>query len=287
MTKDTDAAQYIPTDLPPYHDHDGLLSFLALAAKNDLPTLIIGETGTGKTTAVRTLAGKAGKPYRRVNLNGGTTADELIGRILLNKDGTIWADGILTDAVRKGYWIVLDEINAAGADVLFALHSLLDDDKMLVLAENDGEIVRPHSEFRLFATMNPSGDYAGTREMSKALMSRFPLVLTASYPKQNEEVKIIMERTELAEDIATGLVKIAAEARGAHRNATLDFPFSTRDLLYTAAVAKHLGGGIKNARIAVQACVLGKCSREDALVIVDLMDLHLPDGSTTGTTKTK
>lgn len=278
MPKDTnEAEQYIPHDLPPYHDHDGLLSFLALSAKDNLPALIIGETGTGKTTAVRTLAGKATKPYRRVNLNGGTTADELVGRILLNKEGTYWADGILTDAIRKGYWIILDEINAAGADVLFALHSLLDDDRMLVLAEHDGEIVRPHEEFRLFATMNPSGDYAGTREMSKALMSRFPLVLTANYPKEAEEVDILVERTKVKKDVAMALVKVAGSARDAHRKATLDFPFSTRDLLNAALITVSLGGGIRQARIAMSVCVFGKCSREDALALSDLMELHLPE----------
>lgn len=268
---------YIPKNLPAYHDHDGLMSFLALSAKENLPALIVGETGTGKTTAVRTLAGKAGKPYRRVNLNGGTTADELIGRTLINKEGTYWAEGILVDAMRNGHWIVVDEINAAGPDVLFCLHSLLDDDRMIVLLEKDNEIVRPHEDFRLFATMNPSGDYAGTRDMSKALMSRFPLVLKASYPKEKDEVAIITERTGISEPIAIALVKIAGDARTSHRDAKMDFPFSTRDLLNVATIAKLLGGDVRQARTAISACILEKCSREDALAIVDVMDLHLPD----------
>lgn len=272
MTED-----FIPKDLPPYHDHDGLMGFLALAAKENLPVLISGETGTGKTTAVRTLAGKAKKPYRRVNLNGGTTADELIGRILLNKEGTFWQDGILTEALRKGYWIVIDEINAAGADVLFTLHSLLDDDKMIVLAENGGEIVRPHEEFRLFATMNPSGDYAGTKEMSKALVSRFPLVLTASYPSEGEEVDIVCERTKLDRHIAQSLVKIANDTRDAHKAGKMEFPFSTRDVLHVAKITDTLGGTSIKARIAMNACIFGKCSREDTVVLTDVMDLHLPD----------
>ena len=275
MPQDTE--KYIPKDLPAYHDHDGLMAFLALGAKSDMPVLIIGETGTGKTSAVRALAGKANKPYRRVNLNGGTTADELVGRILLNKEGTFWADGILTEAMRKGMWIVLDEINAAGADVLFALHSLLDDDRMLVLAENDGEIVRPHEDFRLFATMNPSGDYAGTREMSKALMSRFPLVLTASYPKEREEVDILVERTDIDSSIALALVKVANDCRSAHKQGKMDFPFSTRDLLYISKVAKLLGGKTSDTRKAIRACLLGKCSNEDAMAIVDMVDLQLPE----------
>lgn len=275
---DKDAAQYIPKNLPAYHDHDGLMAFLALGARENLPVLIIGETGTGKTTAVRTLAEKTKMPYRRVNLNGGTTADELVGRILLNKEGTFWADGILTEAMRKGFWIVLDEINAAGADVLFALHSLLDDDRMLVLAENDGEIVRPHDDFRLFATMNPSGDYAGTREVSKALMSRFPLVLTASYPKEKEEVDIIVERTSLDRDTAQALVKIANDCRAAYKDGKMDFPFSTRDLLHVGKIAGAIGGKKADTRKALRASVISKCSREDAMALADIIDLHLPEG---------
>jgi len=268
--------QYIPKNLPPYHDHDGLLSLIALGARENLPALIIGETGTGKTTAVRTLAGMVNAPYRRVNLNGGTTADELVGRILLNKEGTYWADGVLTDAVRKGFWIVLDEINAAGADVLFALHSLLDDDRMLVLSENDGEIVRPHPAFRLFATMNPSGDYVGTREVSKALMSRFPLVLSANYPSEAEEVKIAVERTGITNDIASALVRIAGSARTSYKDGKLDFPFSTRDILNIGYITSALGGKSSDARKAIRACIIGKCSNEDAVVLVDLIDLELP-----------
>lgn len=271
-----ESEQYIPKDLPAYHDHDNLLSYLALAAKDNLPTLIIGPTGSGKTTAVRKLAEKASRPYRRANLNGGTTADDLVGRTLLNEKGTYWVDGILIDAMRKGHWMVIDELNAAGPDVLFALHSLLDDDQMIVLLENNNEVVRPHEDFRLFATMNPSGDYAGTREMSKALISRFPLVLTANYPKEAEEVVILTERTGIKEDIATALVKIATDSRDAHKKATMDFPFSTRDLLNTAKIAESLGGTVKNARVAISCCILGKCSFEDSTVIVDLMEIHLP-----------
>lgn len=280
-----DDKQYIPKDLPAYHDHDGMMSLLALAARDNHPVLIIGETGTGKTSAVRTLAGKAQKPYRRVNLNGGSTADELVGRILLNKEGTFFQDGILTDAIRKGYWVVLDEINAAGADVLFALHSLLDDDRMLVLSENDGEIVRPHEDFRLFATMNPSGDYAGTREVSKALMSRFPLVLTASYPKEKEEIEIIVERTGLDSDIASSLVKLANDCRTSYKDGKMDFPFSTRDLLHVSTIAQSLGGAVGGTRKAFRACILGKCSREDAIMLVDMVDLYLPEMSATNKKK--
>lgn len=280
LAQGVEAEAYIPHEALPYHDHDGMLGMLMLSAAQDLPALIIGETGTGKTSAVRYLAKENGVAFRRVNLNGGTTADELVGRILLNKEGTYWIDGVLTDAMRKGHWIILDEINAAGADVLFCLHSLLDDDRMLVLTENGGEVVRPHAGFRLFATANPSGEYAGTRELNKALLSRFPLVLTAGFPQVARELALVAERTDLKPDLAETLVKVADAARAAHKESKLDMVFSTRDVLNVAKIASLLGGEQKHLKAALKACIAGKCSREDAAAIADLVKTHsAPDSA--------
>ena len=132
------------------------MNTLAIAVRDNLPALLIGESGTGKTSAIRFLAHETKNGLRRVNLNGGTTADELVGRLLINNNGTYWVDGVLTEAMRNGEWIVLDEIDAALPEVLFVLQSVLDDDGYLVLAEKDDkEIVHKHKDFRIFATCNP------------------------------------------------------------------------------------------------------------------------------------
>lgn len=62
--------------------------------------------------------------------------------------------GVLIDAMRKGYWIVLDELNLAPTDVLEALNRLLDDNRELLITETQ-EVVRAHPRFMLFATQNP------------------------------------------------------------------------------------------------------------------------------------
>ncbi len=283
----TEGAEHVPHHAQPYHDHDGLLSMLMLALNENMPALVIGDTGTGKTSAIRHLAKVHGAPFRRINLNGGTTVDELTGRIMLNKDGTVWIDGALTEAMRKGYWIVLDEINACGADVLFLLHSLLDDDRMIVLTEHNGEVVRPHEAFRVFATANPTGDYAGTREMNKALLSRFPIVLNANYPTVAREIAIIAERVpELAEELTTALVKTAHGARQAHKEGRLDFIFSTRDILNTAYITARMGGNALAVKSAMKVCIAGKCSKEDAGAISDILNTHLK-GEETAQVKTR
>lgn len=70
--------------------------------------------------------------------------------------------GVLIDAMRKGYWIILDELNLAPTDVLEALNRLLDDNRELFVAETQ-EVVKAHPRFMLFATQNPPGLYGGRK----------------------------------------------------------------------------------------------------------------------------
>lgn len=70
--------------------------------------------------------------------------------------------GVLIDAMRKGYWIILDELNLAPTDVLEALNRLLDDNRELFVAETQ-EVIKAHPRFMLFATQNPPGLYGGRK----------------------------------------------------------------------------------------------------------------------------
>ena len=90
------------------------LETIALGVKDNLPVLLIGDTGTGKTSFIRYLAHKTNNGFRRLNLNGSTTADELVGHYVVDdkQKGMRWVDGVLLDAMRNGYWLLLDELNA-------------------------------------------------------------------------------------------------------------------------------------------------------------------------------
>lgn len=70
--------------------------------------------------------------------------------------------GILIDAMKHGYWIILDELNLAPSDVLEALNRLLDDNRELFIAETQ-TTVKAHPRFLLFATQNPPGLYGGRK----------------------------------------------------------------------------------------------------------------------------
>lgn len=235
-------SNYIPSGTKDFIDHGEILKTIALGIRDNLPVLIIGESGTGKTSAIRYLAEKTNNGLHRINLNGGTTADELVGRQLLNEKGTIWTDGILTDAMRKGEWVVLDEINAALPEVLFVLQSIMDDDGYLVLNEKDDrEIVHKHQNFRLFATANPP-EYAGTKEMNKALLSRFPLCINAGFPTPAKELEIIKHHLGAAiaqSKMAIKLVGFANETRRSKESGNADYAINTRDILNTLRLSNY------------------------------------------------
>ena len=267
-------SQYMPQNGGNFVDHGDILKTLAIAVRDNLPVLLMGESGTGKTSAIRYLANATKNGLRRVNLNGGTTADELVGRLLINEKGTYWVDGILTEAMRNGEFIVLDEINAALPEVLFVLQSVMDDDGYLVLTEKaDKEIVYKHKDFRIFATCNPP-EYAGTKEMNKALLSRFAICINAEFPSPAKELEIIEHHLGAAvaqTEMATKLVGLANETRKAKEMGTTDYAINTRDILNTLRLVD-----LMDPMDALGLAFANKLDASDNKALKIMAKLHLP-----------
>lgn len=265
---------YVPTNGGNFIDHGDIIKTLAIAVRDNLPILLMGESGTGKTSAIRYLANETKNGLRRVNLNGGTTADELVGRLLINDKGTYWVDGILTEAMRRGEWIVLDEINAALPEVLFVLQSVLDDDGYLVLSEKDDkEVVHKHKDFRIFATCNPP-EYAGTKEMNKALLSRFAICINAEFPPADKELEIIehhLGNAVAASEMAIKLVGLAGETRKGKEQGTTDYAINTRDILNTLKLVAFM-----EPMEALGLAFANKLEAADNKALKILAKLHLP-----------
>ena len=100
------------------------------------------------------------------------TAVELVKRTDL---ATVFAfiEGILTEAVKAGDWLLLDEVNMSPASVLESLSQLLDKDGSVTLHEaGEHQSVVRHPDFRLFACMNPATD-AGKTDLAPGLRNRF------------------------------------------------------------------------------------------------------------------
>jgi len=222
----------------PINDKDAI----ALGIKENLPVLLIGETGVAKTSAVRRLAYLRQQPYVRVNMHGFSTPDELIGsksvRATDKGNETYYEHGVITNAMQRGAILVIDEINATTPDCLFILHGLLDEDRRITLP--NGEVIYPHPNFRVFATCNP--DYEGTKSMNKAFLDRFPIIISVDTLAPDKEKELLVSRTKISEEMANILVITATMARKDYLEQKIFLYVSTRSLLNTA---KLISSGMK------------------------------------------
>ncbi|TBU14529.1 AAA ATPase [Ordospora colligata] len=132
--------------------------------------LLQGDTSTGKTSMVMHLAKEIGKRVIRINNHEHTEAADYIGGYSSTTEGIKFRDGVLVQAMRRGDWVILDELNLAPSEVLEILNRLLDDNRQIYVPETD-EVVCPHRDFRIFATQNVG--YGGRKGLSKAFRNRF------------------------------------------------------------------------------------------------------------------
>ena len=259
---------FIPKKVP-FENHRTVIEQVAIGINYGMPVLLIGETGTGKTSIVRHLAHETGNAFVRVNHNGGTTVEDIVGRYTLDENGTVWNDGILIKAMREGYWYLADEINACSPEINFIYHSLLDDDGRVILVEKGHEVVIPHPNFRFFGGMNPTTEYSGTKEMNKALTSRFAVVKVDFLPPKIE-AKVVADRAGVPYEVAERMVKVAVEIRSSHAKGNTRFVISTRDLIMWAHNYRMHDKYLASAETAV----LNKIPDEDFQAVSDLFGLH-------------
>ena len=175
-----------------------------------------GHMGTGKDHDLEQFAARLKTPYYRIPLTGEVRDITLIGSIKLHGDGmggteSRWEDGDITRALRGPAIVNLSELNAAGAETLFALHGLLDRHQALELPT--GEMVRLRDDVRMFGTLNPTDlrDYAGTQTLNKAFADRW-IIWEKQFPGEDDLGLMLARRHPgLDENIRTLLTKLAVE----------------------------------------------------------------------------
>ncbi|KAI3630227.1 hypothetical protein MIR68_011662 [Amoeboaphelidium protococcarum] len=176
---------------------------------SSIPVLIQGPTSAGKTSMIEYLAIQTGNKMVRINNHEHTDMQDYIGSYVWDgvAQNFVFKDGVLVQALRNGWWIVLDELNLAPSDVMEALNRLLDDNQELVIPET-GEVVRPKDGFRLFATQNPAGlVYGGRKQLSRAFRNRFIELHFNDIPADELEL-ILQKRCRIAPSYAKKMIKV-------------------------------------------------------------------------------
>ncbi|KAL4918208.1 P-loop containing nucleoside triphosphate hydrolase protein, partial [Aspergillus aurantiobrunneus] len=201
----------IPEEQPHYiitpFIEKNLKNLVRASSTRRFPVLLQGPTSAGKTSMIEYLAKVSGNKFVRINNHEHTDLQEYLGSYVSNDDGTLrYQEGIMVEALRNGYWIVLDELNLAPSDVLEALNRLLDDNRELFIPEMQ-EVVHPHPNFMLFATQNPAGLYGGRKVLSRAFRNRFLELHFDDIPESELEY-ILKERSQIAPSFCTRIVSV-------------------------------------------------------------------------------
>jgi nitric oxide reductase NorQ protein len=213
----------------PYYKAVGDEVDLYQAAYNArMPMMLKGPTGCGKSRFVEYMAWTLGKPLITVACNEDMTASDLVGRFLLDKEGTKWQDGPLTTAARIGAICYLDEVVEARQDTTVVIHPLTDHRRTLPL-DKKGELIQAHADFQLVISYNP-GYQSLMKDLKQSTKQRFG-ALDFDYPEETIETEIVANETGVEKDIAGKLVQIAHRARNLKGHG-LDEGISTRLLVY-------------------------------------------------------
>ncbi len=118
--------QYMVTNEPYYRPVADEIDRYNAAYDVRMPVMLKGPTGCGKSRFVEYMAWKLQKPLITVACNEDMTASDLVGRYLLDANGTVWQDGPLTTAARTGAICYLDEVVEARQDTTVVIHPLTD-----------------------------------------------------------------------------------------------------------------------------------------------------------------
>jgi nitric oxide reductase NorQ protein len=213
---------------------DEIEVFTAAYAKR-LPVLLKGPTGCGKTRFVEYMAstlGHAGDGPALVTVacHEDLTGSDLVGRYLIEGDETVWIDGPLTQAVKRGAICYLDEIVEARKDTIVLIHPLTDHRRILPI-DKKGEILEAHPAFLLVISYNP-GYQSVLKDLKQSTRQRF-VSLEFDYPARDKEAQIIAHEAPVEMTTAMELATLGEKIRNL-RAGGLSEGVSTRLLIYAA-----------------------------------------------------
>lgn len=262
----TDLSCYRIAREPYYHASGHEIALFEHACAHRLPVVLKGPTGCGKTRFVEYMAWRLGRPLITMACHEDMSAADLVGRYLLDADGTCWHDGPLAIAVRHGALCYLDEIVEARQDTTVVIHPLTDSRRMLPL-DRKGEILAAHPDFQLVVSYNP-GYQSHSKNLKQSTRQRFA-ALEFDYPVADVETAIVAHEAAIAPALAARLVDIACKSRRLCVHG-LEEGISTRMLIYAGVLIRDGLPPHDSCRMAMTAPITDDPDMQQALgAIVD------------------
>jgi nitric oxide reductase NorQ protein len=246
--------EYYVTEEPYYVPSSDEIEIFESAYRQRVPILLKGPTGTGKTRFVEHMAWRLSEgisqreagnapqngsgqqlPLITVACHEDLTASDLVGRYLLDADGTRWIDGPLTRAVKFGGICYLDEIVEARKDTTVIIHPLTDHRRTLTI-DKLGSTIDAADGFLLVVSYNP-GYQNALKDLKHSTRQRF-VALEFDFPEEEQEAKIIAHESGCEPAIAERLARLGVKIRNLREHG-LEEGASTRMLIYAGRLIKE------------------------------------------------
>lgn len=261
--------EFLVRSEPYYRPVGDELELFTAAYEQHIPVLLKGPTGCGKTRFVEYMAWKLGRNLTAANagkngeaLDDGEvrvplvtiachedlTASDLVGRYLLDVNGTRWMDGPMTRAVKTGAILYLDEVVEARKDTTVLIHPLTDHRRILPV-EKTGTIIEADDRFLLCISYNPHYQSA-LKDLKHSTRQRF-ISIEFDYPPADIEAEIVIRESGCTLEQSVALAKLGEKVRNLKEHGLAEGA-STRLLIYAGRLMTQ---GISERRACQVAIV--------------------------------
>ena len=247
-----------------------------VSSKAFYPIFVTGLSGNGKTMNVSQACAASNRECIRVNITIETDEDDLLGGYRLQDGQTVWQDGPVIEAMKRGALLLLDEIDLASNKIM-CLQPILEGNGVFLKKIN--QFVKPAKGFNVIATANTKGQgsddgkFIGTNILNEAFLERFPITIEQAYPSNKIEEKIllnVMSDKGLTKDVdsefAKSLVTWADIIRKTYYEGGVDELISTRRLVHIVEAFSIF----KNKMKAIEMCT----NRFDLDTKTSFLDLY-------------
>ena len=247
-----------------------------VSSKAFYPIFVTGLSGNGKTMNVSQACAAANRECIRVNVTIETDEDDLLGGYRLQDGQTVWQDGPVIEAMKRGALLLLDEIDLASNKIM-CLQPILEGNGVFLKKIN--QFVKPAKGFNVIATANTKGQgsddgkFIGTNILNEAFLERFPITIEQAYPTNKIEEKILLNvmsdkklTSVVDNEFAKSLVTWADIIRKTYYEGGVDELISTRRLVHIVEAFSIF----KNKMKAIEMCT----NRFDLDTKTSFLDLY-------------
>ena len=192
-----------------------------------------GPAGCGKTQMIMKLADMVETKCVRINFHTGTNEGQLIGKFTVRGGETHFNYGLIPLAMKNGWWILLDEIDYAEPEHLAVLQPVLEGNP-LIMIQNENEEIKPHPNFRIFASANTKGrgdetqSYTGTNALNLAFVDRWSVVEVDYNLKAEKKIVGKLLNDDVLEEQVLKYFKLLRDST--EKGEIMNAAFSTRRL---------------------------------------------------------